>query len=133
MLNHMAMSRSLLEILAATALLCIFSLQANAQSSGSATSQNITLTDPTPRPPDLQRQYADDPVARALQQQAALAQRQLRHQEVLAATNKLVVLAQELKDEMAKNGMSASTNPDSIKAQEIERLAKHLKKEMKSQ
>ena len=133
MLNLMGTSRSLPQIAVAAGAICILSAPASApaQSGSTTTSQNITLKDPTPRPPDLQRQYADDPVARAKQQQAALAESELRRQQVLAATNKLVLLTQELKDEMAKNS-AASTNPDSIKAQEIEKLARQVRKEMKS-
>ncbi len=133
MLNLMGTSRSLPKIAVAAGAICILSApaSASAQSGSTTTSQNITLKDPTPRPPDLQRQYADNPVARAKQQQAALAQSELRRQQVLAAMNKLVLLTQELKDEMAKNA-AASTNPDSIKAQEIEKLARQVRKEMKS-
>lgn len=134
MLNLMSTSRPLPKILLAGASWCVLLLpsDAGAQSGSTTTSQTIMLKDPTPRPPDLQRQYAEDPVARARQQQAALAQSRLRRQQVMAMTNQLVLLAQELKDEIAKNDKGASTNPGSIKAQDIEKLVKQLKKAMKS-
>ncbi len=135
MRNLLDTSYSLLEILVAAAPLYIFTATANmpAQATRTTTSQNVILTYPTPRPPDLQRLYADDPVARAKQQQAALMQSLARRQQVLATTNKLLLLAQQLKDEMAKNEAAASTNPGSIKAQEIEKLARQVKKDLKSQ
>jgi hypothetical protein len=97
-------------------------------------SQRIYLPDPTPRPPDLHDKYKDDPLERARQQQAAqLRQAQLR-QQLTAATDRMAQLAQQLKDEMAKDDKDNSPlSVNAQKAAEIEKLAKTVKNTMKSQ
>lgn len=95
--------------------------------------QQIYLPDPTPRPPDLQRQYGDDPVARARQQQMALIKKAQRRQEVLAATDRLVLLAAELRDEAAKHEAGRSMRTNAGKAEQIEKLAKTVKEDTKLQ
>ena len=90
--------------------------------------QQIYLPDPTPRPPDLQREYGDDPVSRARQQQIALIRKAQRRQGILAATDRLILLAAELRDETGSS-MSARA----VKAEEIEKLAKKVKEDSKLQ
>src|SRR5882757_2170782 len=70
--------------------------------------QSIYLPDPTPRPPDLQREYGrDDRLERAKQEQAAKLRNALKIQQVVSATNALTVLAQELKTEVDKHNSGA--------------------------
>jgi hypothetical protein len=95
-------------------------------------SQSIYLPDPTPRPPDLQRQYGDDPAQRAREEQAAKLRKALMMQQVVTETNALSVLAQELKDEMGKREKGTSFTPAFLKVEEIEKRAKKLKENMKS-
>src|SRR5260370_4592291 len=75
---------------------------------GQQPSQHINLPDPTPRPPDLQRQYGDDPAQRAREEQAAKLRKAMMREQVLTETNELSVLAQELKEEVDKRDKAAS-------------------------
>ena len=95
--------------------------------------QQIYLPDPTPRPPDLQREYGDDPVSRARQQQIALMKKSQRRQEVLAATDRLMLLAEEMRDEAAKHEAGRSMRTNAAKAEQIEKLAKIVKEDTKLQ
>jgi hypothetical protein len=95
--------------------------------------QQIYLPDPTPRPPDLQREYGDDPVSRARQQQIALIRKAQRRQEILTTTDRLILLAAELRDETVKHETGSSMKARSVKAEEIERLAKKVKEDSKLQ
>jgi hypothetical protein len=95
--------------------------------------QQIYLPDPTPRPPDLQRQYGDDPVSRARQQQIALIRKEQRRQEILTATDRLILLAAELRDETVKHETGSSMKARAVKAEEIEKLAKKVKEDSKLQ
>lgn len=101
--------------------------------SGAQVQQMIMIPDPTPRPPDLQREYGDDPVARARQLQIALLKRTQRRQKIVAATDKLVLLTEELRDASAKSEKGSSTRPGAVKAEEIEKLAKKVKEDSKLQ
>jgi hypothetical protein len=95
--------------------------------------QPLNLPDPTPRPPDLERQYGGDPSELARQQQlAALKAAQLR-QQVVIATDKLLLLAQELETGVKKRENGAAMTPQMIKAEQIEKLAKTVKERTKSQ
>ncbi len=100
-----------------------------AQSHGS---QSIYLPDPTPRPPDLHREYSDDPVERERQQQLIKLRNAQRLQDVVLTTNSLSLLAQQLKAEMATHDKAAPMSQEAMKAEEIEKLAKRVKEAMKS-
>src|SRR5215475_445601 len=83
----------------------------------------LNLPDPTPRPPDLERKYSTDPVEAARQQQlAAIKAAQIR-QQVVAATDKLVSLAQELEADVKKREHGAAMTPQVVKVEQIEKLA----------
>ena len=117
-------------ILAVAAVVCGFGLVAAAQDS---THQQIYLPDPTPRPPDLQRRYGDDPLARAELQQALLLKKAQLRLQVHTDVDKLVVLAQQLQTETAAHEKDGTGRLNSAKAGEIEKLAKSVKEKMKSQ
>jgi hypothetical protein len=121
--NSLAVTRS---CAAAVVLLCA-AAAGNAQHS-----QSIYLPDPTPRPPDLQREYGDDPVARARQREEARLRSSMRLQEVVSATNQLTVLAQQLKDQMDKRDKGTPMSAEMVKTEQIEKLAKKIKETMKS-
>lgn len=95
--------------------------------------QQIYLPDPTPRPPDLQREYGDDPVSRARQQQIALIRKAQRRQEILTTTDRLILLAAELRDETVKHETGTSMRANAVKAEQIEKLAKTVKEDTKLQ
>ena len=114
--------------MAVTGLSCALCYFAAAQ-----TNQQIYLPNPTPRDPDLHDKYKDDPTVRARQQYAAqLRQAQIR-QQVIGAADRLAQLAQQLKDEMEKDGKETPLSISAEKAAEIEKLAKTVKNSMKSQ
>jgi hypothetical protein len=95
--------------------------------------QPLNLPDPTPRPPDLERQYGTDSAELARQQQqAALRVAQLRLQ-VMVATDKLLLLAQELTADIQKRESGSAMTPLVIKAEQIEKLAKTVKERTKAQ
>ncbi len=117
-------------VLSSTAvLLMCTSGRVAAQSHGS---QSIYLPDPTPRPPDLHREYSDDPVQRERQQQLARLRNAQLLQQVVLSTNSLSLLAQQLKDEVATHDKAAPMSQEAMKAEEIEKLAKRVKEAMKS-
>src|SRR5215470_603311 len=95
--------------------------------------QPLYLPDPTPRPPDLERQYGGDPAALARQQElAALRSAQLR-QQVIVATDKLLTLTQQLKADMEKREAAVPMVSQAGKVEQIEKLAKTVKEKTKWQ
>ena len=100
----------------------------------SQTQQHIELKDPTPRPPDLQKEYGTNAEDQAKQKQAAalLRNAQIRDQ-VVRATNKLVELAQELNDDVVKNTTDTYPAKNVSKAAQIEKLAKGIKEKTQTQ
>ena len=114
------------------ALLCTFCLT-TASRSQQATQQNIMLKDPTPRPPDLEKVYSNDPAERAREQQAATLRNGQIREQVLKDTAKLCQLAQELRDEVAGSSKQSPPSIDAAKAAQIEKLAKSVKQKMQMQ
>ena len=57
---------------------------------------------------------------------------ELRQEKLVSTTDKLVLLAHDLKDRVAKQGNS-SISMESDTAEEIERLAKVVKEKMRSE
>jgi hypothetical protein len=90
------------------------------------------LPNPTPRPPDLQKLYDQDPAIREKIQRAIAIKNELRQEKLVSGTDKLLLLAHDLKVQVAKgSGNSISTESDT--AEEIERLAKMVKDRMRSE
>lgn len=100
----------------------------------SQTQQTIVLKDPTPRPPDLEKEYGSGAVDQAKQKQAAalLRNAQIRDQ-VVNATNKLVQLTQELNADVVKNTTDTYPAKSVSKAAQIEKLAKGIKEKTQTQ
>ena len=93
--------------------------------------RQVMLTDPTPRPPDLQRQYSQDPAEVKKRQEALLLQNQLRAREIWLEANQILFLAQQLQDEMIKHSRGDSMALSAVKAGDIEKLAKSVKEKLK--
>lgn len=119
--------RAIRRLRAAAILMCAFVAV-------SQTQQHIELKDPTPRPPDLQKEYGTNAEDQAKQKQAAalLRNAQIRDQ-VVRATNKLVELAQELNDDVVKNTTDTYPAKNVSKAAQIEKLAKGIKEKTQTQ
>jgi hypothetical protein len=93
----------------------------------------LTLKDPTPRPPDLKKQYESDPADRARQQQAAMLRNAQIMEQVAKSTDKLCQLAQELRDEVANGAKDTPGGVNAAKAAQIEKLAKGVREKMQMQ
>ena len=89
------------------------------------------IPDPTPRPPDIRKQYEGDPIERRKLEQAAAVKNKLRQERVIADTEKLVLLVQQLKAELAKSDKDGAAYPLALKAEAIEKLAKQVKDKMR--
>ena len=98
-------------------------------------SQRIYIPDPTPRPIDLHKKYGEDNDAaeRLKQQQLAIQKVAQRRQEIESDTDKLVVLAKELQNELAQRSKDSPKGLGVAKAQQIEKLAKSVKEKMQTQ
>lgn len=116
------------------AVVAVFAFPWNGLAQSSQTSeQPPELSDPTPRPIDLEKKYHVDPVDRVRQEQLALMRKAQLKQQLSSATDKLVVLAQELQADMERHNSDGSRAMDANKAHEIEKLAKSVKEKMQSQ
>ena len=115
----------------AALLLCALGLPSFAQQQG-GTQQNIELKDPTPRPPDLQKIYGSNQTDQAKQQEAAALRSAQLRQQVVDATNKLYLLAQELHDDVAGT-KDPRTSINAAKAAQIEKLAKAVREKTRMQ
>ena len=116
------------------ALVLLFSacaLAARAQSQ--PPQQHIELKDPTPRPPDLQKIYGSNQPDPAKQQEAAALKSAQLHQQIVDATNRLYLLAQQLHDDVATSGKDPRSSGNAAKAAQIEKLAKSVREKTKMQ
>jgi len=95
--------------------------------------QSINLPNPTPRERDLHDVYKDDPAEKVRQQQAAMIRQAQARELVKSATERISLLAQQLKDDMEKHELGGPLGANAQKAAEIEKLAKTVKSSMKSQ
>lgn len=120
-------------VLAVGVLFCVFGVASGSQSQPGPTQQTLTLKDPTPRPPDLQKQYGTDPATQARQQQAALVRNAQIREQVVKATEKLCLLAQQLRDDVTKGSKDAPASLNAAKAAQIEKLAKSVKEKTQMQ
>jgi hypothetical protein len=127
------LSGKLCTIIIAAAFLCASPLLAIAQQQPGPAPQHLELKDPTPRPPDLKKQYENDPASQARQQQAAMLRNAQIMQQVAKTTEKLCQLAQELRDDVAKGTTDAPGRVNATKAGQIEKLAKSVKEKMQMQ
>jgi len=93
----------------------------------------LNLPDPTPRPPDLDKKYGTDSAELARQEQLAAAKAAQIRQQVLTATDKLLLLTQELEADVEKREHGTAMTPQVVKAEQIEKLAKTVKERTKAQ
>jgi hypothetical protein len=120
------------KILAALIVILMYCAGAAAQASKSP-QQPLYLPDPTPRPPDLEKKYETDSPDLARQQHlAALKAAEIREQ-VIVATDKLLLLTQELEADVSKHENGVSMTPQVVKVEQIEKLAKTVKERTKAQ
>ena len=94
--------------------------------------QNLNLKDPTPRPPDLQKQFGTSPDDQKRHQAALLLHNAVRHRKALAQATTMLQLSDALRKDTLEHQETGPTIPDSMKAAQIEKLAKELKDLLKS-
>lgn len=93
-------------------------------------SSHVVIPDPTPRQPDLEKIYGDNPSDQKKQQALSL-QSQLRAREIWLESNQILLLAQQLEQEIVLK-KSASTTANAAKVGQIEKLAKSVQEKMKA-
>jgi hypothetical protein len=93
-------------------------------------SSHVVIPNPTPRPPDLQQQYGDNPKDQK-RREALLVQNQLRGREIWLESNQILLLAQQLEQEIVAGKKSHSMSVDAAKAAQIEKLAQSVQEKMK--
>jgi hypothetical protein len=132
---QIGMRRSTRKWLAIGVLLCAFCVTTvlRTQQQPGPTPQHLELKDPTPRPPDLKKQYEGDPSDQARQQQAAMVRNAQIREQVAKTTDKLCQLAQELRDDVAKSTNNTQPRLNAAKAAQIEKLAKSVREKMQMQ
>ncbi|MBV8281149.1 MAG: hypothetical protein JO347_03685 [Candidatus Eremiobacteraeota bacterium] len=103
---------------------------------GPATGRNTPndpIERPDPPPPDLQKIYGSNPGDQAKQQEAAALKSAQLRQQVVEATNKLYLLAQQLRNEVDAAGKDPRTSINAATAAQIEKLAKTVREKTKMQ
>lgn len=89
--------------------------------------QPLYIPDPTPRPPDLEKIYEQNPQQKAREQQIAQLKSARRRAQVSIDSDKIAALAEQLRASLAQS--AADNNPayNALKVAEIQKLAKEIK------
>ncbi len=95
-------------------------------------SSHVIIPNPTPREPDLEKVYSDNPADRKKQEALAL-QGQLRGREIWLESNQILLLAQQLQEEIVSGKGPASMAANAAKVGKIEKLAQSVQEKMKVQ
>lgn len=91
------------------------------------------LPNPTPRPYDVRQKYDQDPMAKQKMEHAIAVKNELRQEKVVSDTEKLFLLASQLKASVQEHVNNGSPYPGSLEAEQIEKLAKTVKEKMRSE
>jgi hypothetical protein len=94
--------------------------------------QQVTLTDPTPRPIDPSLLLNDNPQAGSATQQATERRNQKRRELTIWAADQLVTLSHHLQTEVTQSKTSVDSADAAASAQKIEQLAKNLTAALKA-
>jgi hypothetical protein len=103
---------------------------------GTAFGQNppqheVVIPNPTPREPDLEKVYGDNPADQKKQEALSL-QGQLSGREIWLESNQILLLAQQLQEEIVSGKKSASMSASAAKVGKIEKLAQSVQEKMKA-
>ena len=90
------------------------------------------LPNPTPRPYDVRNRYDQNPAEKQKLEHAIAVKNQLRQERVVSDTEKLFLLAAQLKANVEQHSKAGAPYPESLKAEQIEKLAKTVKDKMRS-
>jgi hypothetical protein len=104
---------------------------------GTAFGQNppqhdVVIPNPTPREPDLEKVYGDNPADQKKREALSL-QGQLRGREIWLESNQILLLAQQLQEEIVSRKRSASMSASAAKVGKIEKLAQSVQEKIKVQ
>jgi hypothetical protein len=92
----------------------------------------VIIPNPTPREPDLEKVYSDNPADQKKRESLSL-QSQLRAREIWLESNQILLLAQQLQEEMVSGKKSASMAANAAKVGQIAKLAQSVQQKMKVQ
>lgn len=92
-----------------------------------AVRQPLYLPDPTPRPPDLEKIYADDPAQKAREQQMIRIENAKRRMEITTYTDGIAALAEQLRESLRQSAAENDPALNARKVAEIQKLAKAIK------
>lgn len=92
---------------------------------------HVVIPNPTPRPPDLERELRNPSDQR--KQQANAMESQLRAREVWLESNQILLLAQQLEQELVTGKKPTSMSVKAAKVAKIEKLAQSVQEKMKMQ
>jgi|SRR6185437_15958430 len=92
---------------------------------------HVVIPNPTPRPPDLERELRNPSDQR--KQQAKAMESQLRAREVWLESNQILLLAQQLEQELVTGKKPTSMSVKAAKVAKIEKLAQSVQEKMKMQ
>ena len=76
--------------------------------------------------------YDENPAEKQKLEHAIAVKNQLRQERVVSDTEKLFLLAAQLKANVEQHGKTGAPYPESLKAEQIEKLAKTVKDKMRS-
>ncbi len=116
----------------AAAVLCV-ALEVPASSQAQKEAAPTSGAAATAQPTSVETQKSDEATKQGAAQPAAMSPEEVRQAQILADTNKLYELAQELKAEVAKSNKDTLSLAVIKKAAEVEKLAKSLKERMRAQ
>ena len=92
---------------------------------------HVAIPNPTPRDPDLKQVYDEAPTDKDKRHTMSI-QNQLRAREVWLESNKILLLAQQLQQEILSNKKTVSMQTNAARAGEIAKLAKSIQQGMKA-
>ena len=92
-------------------------------------SSHVVIPNPTPRQPDLEKLYGDNPSDQKKREALSL-QSQIRAREIWLESNQILLLAQQLQEEIVTK-KSAPMSSNAAKVAQIEKLAQSVQDKMK--
>ncbi len=89
--------------------------------------QPLYIPDPTPRPPDLEKVYAQDPEQKVREQKIAQMKNAQRIAQIAEDTDKIAALASQIHEDFAQGAANINIAYNAQKVAEIQKLAKAIK------
>lgn len=111
-------------------ILCTLVLCSGAAIGQSPPQHQVIIPNPTPRQPDLEKVYDDNPTDKKKQEVLSI-QNQLRAREIWLESNQILLLAQQLHQEIVSDKKSTSMSANAVKAGKIEKLAQSVQEKIK--